>query len=226
MEKGRKQFTFYRSYYEALSKLPKNLRLGALEAVINYALDGTEPKGLVDLQSMAFLLIRPTLDSARRMSSGGAKKKKEEASDKVKESLEEGSDKVGARSGKGKSKEKEKEKENENEKENEIEVENERLKAAFAGFWEQYPVKSRQDEAWLAWQELRPDPERQLEGLRLWKLSSQWRKEQGRFIPSAHRFIREKMADRVPQEVPRGANGVLGDAELEAIFAVMGHEGG
>ena len=88
----RKQFTFYRSYFEALSKLPRERRLGVLEAVIAYALDGTEPEGLDDMQAMAFLLIRPTLDTGRKKaaagSAGGSKtqaKRKQKASKEEKE---------------------------------------------------------------------------------------------------------------------------------------------
>ena len=213
--------------------------------MINYALDGTEPKGLADVQLMAFLLIRPTLDAARRMSKGVMKTKEkkkaaeaaakvdarsDQGSVKVEPRSEQGSVKVEPRSEQGVPKEYEVEVEGElelkKESETELESENERLKAAFAGFWEQYPVKSKQQEAWLAWLEVQPDLDEQLEALRLWKLSDQWRKDKGRYIPSAHRFIREKHARKIPDDVPRGANGVLGEAELEAIFAVMGHEGG
>ena len=39
----RSQFTFYRSFYEALRRLPKKARLEAYEAIAAYALDGVEP---------------------------------------------------------------------------------------------------------------------------------------------------------------------------------------
>ena len=40
MSDARGQFTFYRSYWEALRELPKKDRLPILDALIAYALDG------------------------------------------------------------------------------------------------------------------------------------------------------------------------------------------
>lgn len=72
----RAQFTFYRSYWEALQTLPKKDRLQAYEAITDYALNGTEPN-LTGPASTAFILIRPTLDTGRKRAaagkSGGAK---------------------------------------------------------------------------------------------------------------------------------------------------------
>ena len=58
------QFTFYRSYYEALKNLPKRDQTVVLMAVIGYALDETEPL-LSGVPLSVFTLIRPTLDSGR-----------------------------------------------------------------------------------------------------------------------------------------------------------------
>ena len=60
----REQFTFYRSYYEALKHLPKREQSAVLMAVIGYALDETEPS-LSGVALSVFTLIRPTLDSGR-----------------------------------------------------------------------------------------------------------------------------------------------------------------
>ena len=60
----RDQFTFYRSYYEALKNLPKRDQTAVLMAVIGYALDETEPL-LSGVPLSVFTLIRPTLDSGR-----------------------------------------------------------------------------------------------------------------------------------------------------------------
>lgn len=108
----RKQFTFYRSFWEAVKTLPKKDRLPVLEAIISYALDGADPQGLTAGQSAFFLLVKPNLDSSRKKAAsgkqGGSKpqaNRKQTASKKEKED--------------------EKEKENENENEVEIEKENE-----------------------------------------------------------------------------------------------------
>ena len=60
----REQFTFYRSYYEALKHLSKRDRADVLMAVIAYALDEEVPK-LSGVPLSVFTLIRPTLDSGR-----------------------------------------------------------------------------------------------------------------------------------------------------------------
>lgn len=60
----REQFTFYRSYYEALKVLPKREQVNVVLAICAYALDEEAP----DLSGVAlsvFTLIRPTLDSGR-----------------------------------------------------------------------------------------------------------------------------------------------------------------
>lgn len=71
----RDQFTFYRSYYEALKALPKRDQTSVLMSVIGYALDEEIPK-LSGVSLSVFTLIRPTLDSGRnkarsRMKKGG-----------------------------------------------------------------------------------------------------------------------------------------------------------
>lgn len=66
----RSQFTFYRSYWEAIENLPKKDRLLAYEAVADYALNGTEPQ-LKGTAATAFILIRPTLDTARKRAKAG-----------------------------------------------------------------------------------------------------------------------------------------------------------
>ena len=210
MVEGRKQFTFYRSYFEALRKLPESLRLGALEAIIGYALDGTEPDTLSDMQAMAFLLIKPTLDASLKKAMagrlGGSKPKAKSKQTESKGEIEE-------------------EKEYENEKELETENEDDSLyPAGFEEFWELYPVKLGKDAALDAWNRHRPDPKAVCDGVRQWRQTKQWCKEQGRFIPRAAKFILERHYDHLPGDhIPVGASGVLGKAELEAIESIMGN---
>ena len=208
---GRKQFTFYRSYYEALQKLPEHLRLGALEAVIGYALDGIEPMNLSDMQDMAFLLIRPTLDAGRKMAAGGKKGKPGKRSDK-------GGQKEGE-------KEEENEKENEKENEREREIEDECPGGGFEAFWDLYPVKLGKEKAKDAWKRLKPDPQAACDGVKKWRQTKQWKEEKGRFIPRAAKFLEERHYEHLPPgHIPLGASGVLGKAELEAIAMLMGDE--
>lgn len=71
----RDQFTFYRSYYEALKHLPKRDRADVLMAVIGYALDEEIPK-LSGVPLSVFTLIRPTLDSGRNKAKNKLNKQK------------------------------------------------------------------------------------------------------------------------------------------------------
>ena len=76
----RNQFTFYRSFWEAISGLPSKTKLTVIEAVCEYALDNQEPQ-LSGVAKTVFLLIKPTLDtSARRSESGRAGGAKQSAS--------------------------------------------------------------------------------------------------------------------------------------------------
>ncbi len=61
----RDQFTFYRSYYEALRNLPQKERAKAVMAICSYALDEELPE-LSGVALSVFTLIRPTLDSGRK----------------------------------------------------------------------------------------------------------------------------------------------------------------
>lgn len=87
----RGQFTFYRSYYEALKSLPKKEREPVLMAIIAYALDGESP-ALSGVGSAIFSLVKPTLDTGRKKAEsgkqGGSKTKandKQTATEKEKE---------------------------------------------------------------------------------------------------------------------------------------------
>lgn len=112
----RKQFTFYRSFWEACQKLREEDRPGFLMAVCAYALDGEEIP-LSDSTAASFCLAKPVLDSSRRKAESGRKGgSKPKANDKQTKASRKQSESK---------KEKEREGEIENEKENEIEVENE-----------------------------------------------------------------------------------------------------
>lgn len=67
MKLQRKQFTFYRSFYDAAEALPEKEQLDFIRALCNYALYGTEPTELCGAASKAaFCIVRPILDKGRR----------------------------------------------------------------------------------------------------------------------------------------------------------------
>ena len=114
---GRDQFTFYRSYYEAIKKLTKKDRESVLMAICAYALDEEETK-LDGVSAAVFTLIRPTLDSGR--------KKAENRTGKVKTSGGQNSKTEKQTKNKSRTNKEQtaKEKEGEKEREKEVEVEN------------------------------------------------------------------------------------------------------
>lgn len=68
----RAQFTFYRSFWDALKDLPPKDKNALLSAICEYALDGKEPS-LNGVQKSIFILIRPTLDTSARKAESGRK---------------------------------------------------------------------------------------------------------------------------------------------------------
>lgn len=75
----RKQFTFYRSFWNACMALPKKDRLAFLTAVCTYAFEEADEVDLTGGAGAAFAIVRPILDSSRKKaesgSSGGSKPK-------------------------------------------------------------------------------------------------------------------------------------------------------
>lgn len=112
----REQFTFYRSYYDALKNLPEKERAKVLFAILEYALDEQEQNKLEGVCAACFLLIRPTLDSGRIKAAN--------RKNKTKTNEEQNENKAETRAEQNR-KEKEKESEREVEKEREGEVERE-----------------------------------------------------------------------------------------------------
>jgi hypothetical protein len=72
----RDQFTFSRTFWEAISPLPKTVQVEAIMALCAYALDDVEPDGLSPMAAALFLLVRPSLDASAKMSAGGKKRAK------------------------------------------------------------------------------------------------------------------------------------------------------
>lgn len=69
----REYFTFYRSFYEAVKDLPKDIRLEVLTAIVEYGLYGTEPTGMKPFTKSIFTLVRPNIDANRTRFENGKK---------------------------------------------------------------------------------------------------------------------------------------------------------
>ena len=209
----RKQFTFYESFYKAMADMGMNKRGLAVTLICDYALYGIEPPPQCGKMQMFMDLVYPNLAASRKKALAGQLG-------------------AGVTNQKKSSK-----KEIEIEKENEIETETETetnctkgedalgaqcLWVGFERFWDAYPVKIGQEEAWEQWQRLCPDPEVVCQSLQKWKLTGQWVKEKGRYVPRAAKFLEQEYYLQVPEcAAPKGALGQLGAAEMEAIEKIM-----
>ncbi len=82
----RDSFIFYKSFYEAIAGLAKDIQIEVLTAVIEYALFGRLPDNLKPVAKGMFTLIKPNIDvnTARfeNGKKGGRKKKSRPASSK------------------------------------------------------------------------------------------------------------------------------------------------
>lgn len=218
----RQQMTFFVSFWEAINSLPKKDQLPLFRAVISYGLFGKHTETLSASQVAFFSLIQPVLDKSRKKASN--RKQNENKTETNKEQT--GKDKEG-----DKERDKEKEYEGEGDKE-QTDITAPISGKMFTAFWEAYPSKIDRGSAWEAWKVLNPAAEtaRQiLVSLEAWKKSEQWTEDGGRYIPKAANFLGKGYWKNIPphpqkKEIPQGASGALGEAELEAIRRVLNED--
>ncbi len=215
----RKQFTFYRSFATAARGLKRNDRLSFLDAIIDYALYGTEPEGINPVPESLFALCKPTLDASRRKAEAGmAPKTKRNQNENTAQTEKKHS-----------ANEKEYEVENEIENEFEAETDCSQDESAFAAFWSVYPCQLEKDSAFSAWKTLRPDAKTVqciMKALSGWKKCDQWNADGGRYVPRAAKWLLQGHWKQIPKPggckaTAMGATGQLGEAELEAIRSAL-----
>lgn len=73
---ARDSFIFYRSFLEAIKCMPAEVQAEIYPVIVEYALNGKEPKGLSDIAKGVFILIKPVMDANNARSEGGKKGKK------------------------------------------------------------------------------------------------------------------------------------------------------
>lgn len=169
---ARNQFTFYRSFWEAIRKVPDADRLLVLEAIIGYALDERIPDNLSNTQEALLILCKPTLDASRKKAAAGKK----------------GGSKPKA---KRKQKQSKKKKEVENKIENKIEYEC-ITDTDFERFWEIYPRKVGKEKAREALLSCGVPLPKILSSLQQQLHCDQWQREKGRFIPNPATWLQEQ----------------------------------
>ena len=83
---ARDSFIFYRSFYEAISELPKENQADTYDAIMQYALNQKETE-LTGISKAIFSLVKPQLDANyKKYENGKQKKSKKEANKKQNES--------------------------------------------------------------------------------------------------------------------------------------------
>ena len=58
---ARDSFVFYRSFFEAISLMPTEIQAEVYPAIVEYALNGKEPKELSGVAKGVFILVKPNI---------------------------------------------------------------------------------------------------------------------------------------------------------------------
>ncbi len=70
---ARDSFVFYRSFFEAISLMPPEVQAEVYPSLVEYALNGKEPKGLSDIAQGVFILVKPNIDASIERKENGKK---------------------------------------------------------------------------------------------------------------------------------------------------------
>lgn len=100
---------------------------------------------------------------------------------------------------------------------------------AFELFWDVYPKKVGKKYAQKAFEKVTVDVQVLIAAVQRQKLSSQWCKDGGQYIPNPATWLNQErwldeMDTNMGHKVPCGASGSLGEAEMEAIYRVLREE--
>lgn len=225
-------FYFHRSFWDAISLMAAKDQLAIFRAIVEYGLDGKEPEKLSNIQKASFLLVRPVLQKGRNKASAGKKggSKRQANGKQTASKTESDSDLLLSDNNSDKGvilTDYDKGLRTRDEGVNDCSAP---YSDAFCGFWNAYPKKVRMQEAWEAWKKLNPErfPAKHImKQLDIWKGSRRWKEDGGEFIPRAENFLdsgREYLTTAPAahrHEIPKGASGELGEAEMDAIQSLM-----
>ncbi len=213
----RKQFTFYYSFLDVIECITEpREKLQAYDALTHYALLGEKP----DMDSlgmgakMVMKLAMPLLTAASRKAAG-AMKRARYAEDTAK--IVEGYPQDDPQKDKLKNQDQLKSKFKPQHQPNCGDGDED-----FQRFWELYPKKIHKTRALEAFHQVQVPVQVLLEAVRKQSRSIQWNREDGRFIPQPDTWLTERRwEDELPEPVPKGASGELGEAELAAIHRML-----
>ena len=230
----REKITFFRSYYSAIKKLPKEKQVEAFEAIMDYALDGVESSEDPFICAM-LELMKPSLDRSNDLSDSassrgrqGGRPKANESCEKLTKANENQQKQIKANESYEKLTKAEEEGEEEIEKEKEYTPHTpqgaERQELAqettsqkeqrFAQFWAAYPKKKSKESASKAFFKLNPTDDllcQMLRAVERQATTEQWRRQGGQFIPYPATWLNGGCwEDRDTVEVRSFGGGALG----------------
>lgn len=224
----REKITFFRSYYSAIKRLPKEKQVEAYEAILGYALDGVESSEDPFICAM-LELMKPNIDRSNDLSDSASSRGKQGGRPKANESC---AKLTKANESREKLTKAEEEGEEEKEKEytphtpqgaerQELAQETTSQKEQrFAQFWAAYPKKKSKESARKAFFKLNPTNDllcQMLRAVERQATTEQWRRQGGQFIPYPATWLNGGCwEDRDAVEVrPFGRGAFGGDAPPE-----------
>lgn len=204
---NRKQFTFYSSFFTAVSRFEDPAVRGRLyDCICQYALTGQLPEVLLTPSEWAAIdVIKPILEAGRNkacLGKKGGEVSPNASKDKIKE--------------KDKNKVKNKDKHKSESPDGIL---------SFDIFWKNYPKKVGKTAAFEKFIGVDVPLQVLLDAIEAQKESAQWLSKGGIFIPNPATWLQERRwEDQLPRKedpIPKGASGLLGEAELAAIEKIM-----
>ena len=204
----RDSFVFYRSFYDAIKDLPRDVQGEIYTAIMEYSLYGKETENLKPIARSVFTLMKPQIDVNNKRFENGKKGGRPKSGNEPDGNQEETKEKPSNNQSETKSKP------NVNDNVNVNVNVNDNIppisplggegvcESEFEAFWEAYPKKASRLNALKSWEKLNPDSKliREISAaLESQKKSEQWKKENGRFIPYAAKWLNERRWEDIPE---------------------------
>lgn len=234
----RSQYTFYESFYKAISRIRKDAdRAKAYDVITRFALYGEEPdvEHMPDNVAIAFEVIRPNIEASRRKAESGRKGggSKPEANDKQTQANRKQNEANGKQT-QANAKQNEANRKQEKEQEKEQDKDKEQMlppivpQGTFERFWQAYPKKVGKEAAYKAFMKIRGvSVETMLKAIETQRRSDQWRNDNGRFIPNPATWLNQGrwedelvQTERKAQAVPAdyGQNGPVDRGDIDWLL--------
>lgn len=203
-------FPFFFNWRKPFAILSGDECKALLLAMLDYAEHGTEPPAFDGCAEMAAAFVFPALDKSRELRE--AKRRAGKNGNAVRWGIDSSESQAVAddRSASRKEKERKEEKSEENPPASPPEGAAREADEGFERFWAVYPRKAAKKDARAAWDKLAPDRatvDAMLAAIEAKRLSGDWQREGGRFIPLPATWLRgERWNDAPEADAPPAAD--------------------